>query len=203
LSYGLVYRSPALYRLAMRLLDHGGSERRRMIADEVPAGASVVDLCCGDSAIAPLLLAKGCSYLGLELNARFVESSRARGLDVRQWDARSFDVPPGDVICMLSSLYQFIPDERLIFTAMIEQASTKVIVSEPTENWASSSSRLLRAIAHRLTMVDGRAFPDRHTTETLDRLLEQLPPGSFETRFLGREIGLFVDTAAVRAAGAG
>src|SRR5215212_6680682 len=89
---GLVYRSPRLYRLAMRLLEPHAADDLRLVAGAIEPGADVLDLCCGDAAIAPLLLAKGCRYVGLDLNERFVESGRARGLDVRRWDGKTLDL---------------------------------------------------------------------------------------------------------------
>src|SRR6266542_5817402 len=112
---GLVYRSPTVYRWAMRILDPASAEDLRVVAEVIEPGSSVIDLCCGDAAIAPLLLERNCRYLGLELNPRFVQSGRRRGLDVRAWDGRSQEIPEhADVVCILSSLYQFIPGERLL-----------------------------------------------------------------------------------------
>src|SRR5215207_1497686 len=109
---GLVYRSPRLYRLAMRILDPSSPGDLRVVAEAVDSGSSVLDLCCGDAALAPLLLDKGCRYVGLELNDRFIQAARRRGLDVRAWDGTSLEIPSdADVVCILSSLYQFIPRE--------------------------------------------------------------------------------------------
>ena len=145
---GLVYRSPRLYRLAMRLLDPSRAEDLRIVSGAIEPGSSVLDLCCGDAAIAPLLLAKGCRYTGLDLNERFVDAGRRRGLDVRRWDATSLPLPAdADVVCMLSSLYQFIPHERLLVEEMLRRARRRVIVSEPVHNWATSDSRVLRRVA--------------------------------------------------------
>src|SRR5215208_4725382 len=86
---GLVYRSPRLYRLAMRILDPHAADDLRLVVDAIEPGSEVLDLCCGDATLAPLLLEKGCRYVGLDLNERFVQAGRERGLDVRRWDGRT------------------------------------------------------------------------------------------------------------------
>jgi SAM-dependent methyltransferase len=182
---GLVYRSPRLYRLAMRILDPSSPDDLRVVAAAVEPGSSVLDLCCGDAALGPLLLEKGCSYVGLELNDRFVEAARRRGLDVREWDGRSLQIPSdADVVCILSSLYQFIPNERLLVAEMLRRARRKVIVSEPVRNWTTSDSALLRRVARTLTHVNGRSFDQRLDEQALRSLFAGTD--GVETEFVRR-----------------
>lgn len=190
---GLVYRNALVYRLAMTVLEgREGAERRRRIAESVPEGSSVVDLCCGDARIAAALVERGCTYVGLDINRRFVDSARRRGLDVRHWDAASLDIPRGDVVCMLSSLYHFIPDEQRIFDRMLASANEMVIVSEPTSNWSTSGSAVLRRIARTMTKVNGSAFTERHSEESIRALVAHLPPERVELTTTGREVLLTV-----------
>ena len=61
-----------------------------IIAREVPAGARMLDIGCGDGALmAALRDSKGVDARGLELNASQVERCVARGLSVVQGDADS------------------------------------------------------------------------------------------------------------------
>src|SRR5215211_933168 len=94
---GLVYRNPRLYRLAMRLLDRHADEDLRMVADRIEPGSHVLDLCCGDAAIARLLLAKRCRYVGLELNERFVADGRRRRSEEHTSELQSHS----DLVCRL------------------------------------------------------------------------------------------------------
>src|SRR5262249_4897804 len=156
----------------------GGVERRRRIVATIPPGAEVVDLCCGDAALARPLLRRGCRYTGLDVNPVFVRSARRRGIQARYWEAESMEIPAADVICLLSSLYQFIPRERELFDRMVEKARTLVVVSEPIRNWSSSNSRLLRRLSRALTRVDGRTFEARNDERSLRALVDGYPPGS-------------------------
>jgi trans-aconitate methyltransferase len=189
-SHGLVYRSPALYRLAMRVLDGDRGARERLVVDAIAPGSSVVDLCCGDAALAPALRAKGCTYLGLDLNPCFIADAHSRGIDARIWDARDEAIPEADVVVMLSSLYHFIPEERRMLERMLAAARKRVVVAEPVRNWATSGSRLLRAASRRLTRVDGRAYERRLDDASLERLADEL---GGRMKRLDREVVLFLD----------
>jgi trans-aconitate methyltransferase len=193
-SVGLVYRSPALYRLAMSVLDRERAHRDRLVVDAIAPGSSVVDLCCGDASIAPALLGKGCSYIGLDVNERFVSAARKRGLDASVWNGTTMDVPEADVVCLLASLYQFVPDERRLLERMLHSARELVVVAEPVRNWATSGSALLRAVARRATQVNGRAFNHRLSEADLDRLAADLAPGAVRKEVLDRDVVLFLGT---------
>jgi trans-aconitate methyltransferase len=190
---GLVYRSPALYRLAMRVLDSDRKAREQLVVDAIAPGSAVVDLCCGDAPLASELLAKDCTYLGLDLNPQFVADAVRRDLDARVWNARTDDIPEADVVVMLSSLYQFIPDERAFVGRLLAAARELVVLAEPIRNWATSDSRALRAMARRLTRVDGRAFESRLGEGDLDQLADVVAPGRVRKERLAREVVLFLD----------
>jgi len=198
-SMGLVYRSALVYRMAMRLLEgREGVERRRRIASAVPSGSEVVDLCCGDAALARPLRRRGCRYIGLDVNPAFVRSARRRGIDARYWEAESMEVPAADVICLLSSLYQFIPREKQLFDRMVEKAGTLVVLSEPIRNWSSSNSRLLRRLSLALTRVNGHTFEERHNERSLRALVDGLPAESVDFAVGGRDVVIFVWTKRLR-----
>jgi trans-aconitate methyltransferase len=192
---GLIYRDVRLYRLSMWLLYRGERDREReLVVGAVPPGASVVDLCCGDCSIAKPLLARNCTYLGLDVNEVFLAHGRRCGISVRYWDGDPRAIPEADVICMLSSLYQFIPDHVSLVAAMVARSRRRVIIAEPVTNWGTSRLRLLRKIAERLTRVDGKTFAERLSEDDLVRLADGLERVSATVTRLGRELVLVLDT---------
>jgi methionine biosynthesis protein MetW len=58
-----------------------------IIADHIPAGASVLDVGCGDGALLAALRDKGCDARGMELDPRNVAECVGHGLSVIQGDA--------------------------------------------------------------------------------------------------------------------
>ena len=58
-----------------------------IIAANVPTGARVLDVGCGDGALMAELRAKGCDARGLEIDSSDVTAALARGLSVIQGDA--------------------------------------------------------------------------------------------------------------------
>ncbi len=58
-----------------------------IIAAQVPTGARVLDVGCGDGALMAELRAKGCDARGLEIDSADVTAALARGLSVIQGDA--------------------------------------------------------------------------------------------------------------------
>jgi hypothetical protein len=169
---GFAYANVPIYRLVMRLL-YGREYHRKYqaVADLIPSSSSVVDLCAGDCLLAYQLANQSSRYLGLELNPRFVNWARRAGINARIFDLRTEEIPVADVVCIQSSLYQFIPEDAQIVQRMIDSARQLVIVSEPVVNLASSRNSLVSRIAARATAVDGRAFHRRHTFETLSATL--------------------------------
>ncbi|MFC3173287.1 methionine biosynthesis protein MetW [Novosphingobium bradum] len=58
-----------------------------IIADHIPAGASVLDVGCGDGELLAALIDKGCDARGMELDPHNVAGCVGRGLSVIQGDA--------------------------------------------------------------------------------------------------------------------
>jgi hypothetical protein len=77
----------------------------------------------------------------------------------RRFDLWEETIPPGDIILMQASLYQFLPHAESIVRRLIQAARKKVLISEPIRNLACSSSRLLSLLGQRLT-VPASARPD-------------------------------------------
>jgi SAM-dependent methyltransferase len=145
----LLYRSPALYDLAMRVL-YGRHHAARLaaVADVVPQGASVLELCCGSGLLYRRHLKdRAARYTGLDYSPAFVAYVRRHGGDARRWDVRSaLPLPAADVVVMQASLYQFLPDPRPVLDRMLAAARQRVIVAEPVRNLTSQHPRLRRLI---------------------------------------------------------
>ena len=98
MSTSLVYRSAVGYELVMRVLygRHYG-DRMRAVAEQVPDGASVLELCCGPGTLyTRCLRSRTSGYIGLDVNEGFVAGLRRRGIDARRLDLSVAGVPlPG------------------------------------------------------------------------------------------------------------
>lgn len=170
-SVGLIYRNVHFFKLTMWLLYRSAYLKKyQAVVDEVEPGSSVIDLCCGECKVAPLLLTKGCKYIGLDINPRFVRWACEKGYDVRLWDARKMEFPEGDVICIQSALYHFIPNDRALVEKMLSRAKRKVIITEPVPDLRFDTKSPLARFVRWMTKVDGQTFGARHTEESLTQL---------------------------------
>jgi SAM-dependent methyltransferase len=201
-STSLVYRSAAGYELLMRIL-YGRHYEDRMgaVAAEVPRGSSVLELCCGPGTLYTRHLAtRAGSYVGLDVNERFVSELRRRGIDTRLVDLSRSEspLPPADVLIMQASLYHFLPHPDLILDRMLAAARQLVIISEPIRNLASSAVPLIGSLGRRATDPGVGGGERRFTEHTLDELFEgyrrqvlkvRLIPGGREKLFVLRAGG--------------
>src|SRR5207237_560420 len=76
-----IYWSAGVYDRAMDVLC-GPYDQSVLagVARHIPAGASVVDVCCGTGRLASSLLGeKRCQYVGLDFNGHFVRTAQRRG----------------------------------------------------------------------------------------------------------------------------
>jgi hypothetical protein len=163
--------------MLMRLLYRGDYDLKyQAVADLIPPGSKVVDLCAGDCVLAAKLSGKACRYIGLELNPRFVNSACRAGVDARHFDVRTGEIPEADIVCIQSSLYHFMPDDEMLVQRMVESARLMVIISEPIVNVSASGHSLLSRLAVRATAVNGQKYPSRHTLESLTRLMDKIEP---------------------------
>jgi len=174
-STSLVYRSARGYELVMRAL-YGRHYAARMsaVAEQVPAGASVLELCCGPGTLYMRhLRARAGDYIGVDVNERFVAALRRRGVDARRLDlADGADpLPAADVAIMQASLYHFLPDAAAIIDRMLTAARERVIVSEPIRNLASSELPGIALLGKRAADPGVGSHADRFTETTLDALM--------------------------------
>ncbi|MGI8902684.1 MAG: class I SAM-dependent methyltransferase [Solirubrobacteraceae bacterium] len=170
-----VYRSAFGYELLMRAL-YGRHYESRMVAvaEQVPIGASVLELCCGPGTLYLRHLRERTSgYIGLDVNERFVSALRGRGLDARRLDLSASDapLPAADVAIMQASLYHFPPDAGRILERMLAAARERVIVSEPIRNLSTSTLPGVARVGRRAANPGVGGHAERFTEATLDEMM--------------------------------
>jgi hypothetical protein len=177
-SQALLYACPSFYSVAMRLL-YGSHfrDRYRAVAAEVPAGASVVDVCAGDAYLyRAFLRGRVSSYLALDGSAAMVEGSRRRSVDARLHDLWHDPVPEADVVILQGSLYQFIPHADRIIAQLLAAARLKLVISEPVRNLSGSRHAWLAGLSRRLTDPgDGAYAGARFDERSLLELFRRFP----------------------------
>ncbi len=148
----MLYSSPLLWELMLRLKYGRFYDLRfNRVSQEVPEGAKVIDLCCGNCTIYFRdLYRKGIDYLGIEINARMVRKVNKKGAKVIVADARTYEIPACDVLLCLGSLYQFA-DKSAGLIQMAQEVANKIVVLEPVENFASSTNSFISSLAARMT----------------------------------------------------
>jgi SAM-dependent methyltransferase len=174
-STSLVYRSARGYELLMRVL-YGRHYAARMsaVAEQVPAGATVLELCCGPGTLyARHLRGRASAYIGVDVNEGFVAALRRRGVDARLLDlAHSAEaLPAADVAIMQASLYHFLPEAGAILDRMLAAARDRVIVSEPVRNLATSGLPGVALLGRRAADPGVGSHAERFTEATLDELM--------------------------------
>jgi SAM-dependent methyltransferase len=176
MSTSIIYRSARGYELLMRVLygRHYG-DRMRVVAEEVPEGSSVLELCCGPGTLYKRHLhARTSGYIGLDFNEGFVAGLRQDGVDARRLDLASpQQLPEADVALIQASLYHFLPHPERLLDRMLAAARDRVIVSEPVRNLASSDMPLLRLLGRRAADPGVGGHEQRFTEPTLDALMER------------------------------
>lgn len=192
MAVGLIYRSPALYELAMLgLYGRHYSARYRALADLIAPGSSVLDLCCGPAVLYERYLRhKSVEYTGLDINETFIRRLKRRVVRAELWDLReNIPLPAADCVVMQASLYHFLPDPLPVLGRMLEAARKQVIVAEPIRNLASSRLPLVGPLARLLTDPGVGGPPRRFTEVALDELMKSLCPRPSQSYLIdgGRE----------------
>ena len=161
----------------MRLL-YGRHYRARMavVAAQVPDGASVFECCCGPATMyRRYLRARTSTYVGLDVNPRFVTRLQAEGIDARRVDLRdaTSPLPVADVGLIQASLYHFLPDAASLLERMLIAARSLVIVSEPIRNLSTGGAGLLAVLARRNTDPGVGGHHARFDERSLDDLMHR------------------------------
>jgi SAM-dependent methyltransferase len=170
-----IYRNAVLYEAVMRALyGRGYHDRFRALADLIPNGCSVLDVCCGPGTLfRRYLRRKGVRYTGLDINAGFVARVLASGADGLVWDVEEIrPLPRAEYIIMQASLYHFLPHALPLVERLMTAAEKRVLLAEPIRNVASSSVPVLSTLARKLSNPGTGDQPHRFDEARLDALLE-------------------------------
>jgi trans-aconitate methyltransferase len=173
LATSIIYKNAPLYELAMlALYGRHYPSRYRAIADLIPAGASVVDVCCGPALLySRYLRHKNVQYTGLDVNAGFIDKLIRKGGRGEVRDLRKDEpLPRADYVTMQASLYHFLPDAMPVVERMMKAARRQVIIAEPVRNLATSKSPLLAMLGRVFTNPGVGEQSHRFTEESLDKL---------------------------------
>jgi SAM-dependent methyltransferase len=176
-STSLVYRSALGYELLMRALyGRHYAARMRAVADQVPDGASVLELCCGPGTLyLRHLRGRVSGYIGIDVNPGFVQRLRARGVDARALDLAAGEdpLPSADAVILQASLYHFLPRPEAIIDRMLAASRERVIVAEPVRNLASSPNPVIARVGRHAADPGVGGHAQRFTEETLSALMER------------------------------
>jgi SAM-dependent methyltransferase len=179
-STSLIYRSAAGYELLMRALyGRHYAARMRAVAEQVPDGASVLELCCGPGTLyRRYLRGRVGGYVGVDVNEGFVGALRRRGVDARRIDLAdaSAPLPAADVAIMQASLYHFLPGAAAIVDRMLAAAGDRVVISEPVRNLATSALPGIARLGRRAADPGVGGHAERFTEATLDALMAAYRP---------------------------
>jgi SAM-dependent methyltransferase len=174
-STSLIYRHPLVYEALMRCLYGSGySERYRALAELIPEGASVLDVCCGPATLFHRYLKrKAVRYTGLDINPGFIGTLCAKGGTGIVWNLEERRaLPSAEYVIMQASLYHFLPDASFVIESLHAAAEKQVLIAEPVRNMADSRIKVLAFLARRFTNPGTGDQPNRFNEKRLDGLLE-------------------------------
>lgn len=124
------YLSPRIYKIWQRVVDREMDEQYKEIARVVGKNKRVFEPGCGPALLFSYL-PDGCSYVGWDLNKKFVEYARRKGINVYQRDIFDFKkYPQSDVIVVCDLLHHIFPRDKL-FIEEARKRTKKLIVVEP------------------------------------------------------------------------
>jgi hypothetical protein len=173
MGLSLIYRNRVAYELMMLVLyGRHYAGRYEAIANFIPRGADVLELCCGPGVLYERYLRqKDVRYRGLDISTKFVNDLERRGIAAERWDLRSDrPLPHAEYVIMQASLYHFLPDAAPVLDRMLEAAEKEVIIAEPIRNLSSSKVPIIARFSRTMTDPGVGSAANRFVEKTLDEL---------------------------------
>ncbi len=159
-----IYWTGTGYDLCMRALYNGAyDETYCRVAEKIPDGASVVDVCCGTGGLYHHgLEGRVSSYLGLDFNGHFVMSARKRGIPARFFNILTDPIAEADYVVMCSSFYHVRAQAEAVLGKMRAAAKHAVIISEPVSNVSTALPGAVGKLAAALTNPGVGEYGERY-----------------------------------------
>jgi SAM-dependent methyltransferase len=176
MGVSLIYRSRIAYELVMLALYRSHyADRYEVMANLIPRGAEVLELCCGPGILYDRYLRnKNVRYRGLDSSKNFVSDLVRRGITAEHWDLRSSrPLPQAEYVVMQASLYHFLPNAAAVVDRMLRAAEKEVIIAEPIRNLVSSRVPIIARLSRNLTDAGAGPSASRFVEATLDQLAER------------------------------
>ena len=134
---------------------------------------------------------EGVAYTGLDINERFVQEAKHRGINARVFNLRGDRLPLDkyDYVIIQASLYQFIPEHAAVLEKLLSASKSRLIVAEPLRNISSSPCKLLARLAAVASDPGSGPIARRFDEASLDAAVRQLPAAIEKTEWIpgGRE----------------
>ena len=168
----ITYWNRFIYMGLMKLSYQNKFEKRYEILGSLfERNCSIVELCCGDCYLyLNYLKQKQIQYVGVDINNSFIAYARKMGIDARNLNVISDEIPQGDILLMHASLYQFIPSERVILDKIIAAARREVIIAEPVINRSHQENFMVSKISELLSNPGTGPARDRFNPENFKAL---------------------------------
>lgn len=178
LNRSMLYWNASGYDLVIDRLY--GDDIHREIAELIPEGATVVDVCGGTASLfRKFLIKKNCRYQLLDANVFFVKAVRKLGIEARYFELNTDKLPTADYLVMCSSFYHFFLNQDEIFEKLYSSAKIALIISEPVQNLSSHNFKLFAWIANWLTNPGVGDYKSRFNLESFKTFAERHNASSF------------------------
>ena len=189
-NVSLLYKSHTIYSVLIKIL-YGKYffNRYRDLRSYIPIGNTVLDVCSGDCNLYHFAIKGRNQYTGVDINISKLKKNK--NVNQKQLDIINDPIPKADIIILQGSLYQFLPNQKLVIDKLLFNAKKKVIISEPIINIANSENIFIAFIA-KYTVNPGTGHKTkRFTKKSLDYFIQSNYNKIIESRFLiagGRDL---------------